>query len=479
MALAWMCSAVAGRSLFGHRLHFSAFVVDHRARTGSTEEALRVCRRLEAMSQCPKLTNSLTKQQDLPHEMLSLSRETEPFARSGFETRARRNRYQVLGSACAREGVNNLLTGHHNDDQAETILLRILRGVSSAEYVGMKRRANIPECHGLYGVAESGSPCQIGVSDMMVEAGGVKVGRPLLQLSKSDLREICVRQGIEWEEDRTNVDATLTPRNAIRKLLQGDRLPRALRKDSLLALWCRAEHMLLSSNFDWNGVHTHFSAELGCVLAKFPSRRRQDVLLILGCAVTSLTQPVGKVWARTDWNRTAFTANGVLFRHLAPNDKLCHFPEAASGEAWLISREPPRTCLSTQLTVHENLDMFSDGGGWSSWHLWDGRYWIRVKGNSKQQYWVRHFQASDTAYLKKIFNSKKSVGPPKILQTMPVIIGLCAGDLQPLAFPSLRPRRTLVPLLDSSVQREHAKLDWQINYRHITCLSRSSMPGVT
>ena len=65
--------------------------------------------------------------------------------RSGTEAAARKARYAALGAMCAEHGVNLLLTAHHQDDQAETVLLQLLRGSGTAGLSGMDAANTAPE----------------------------------------------------------------------------------------------------------------------------------------------------------------------------------------------------------------------------------------------------------------------------------------------------------------------------------------------
>jgi tRNA(Ile)-lysidine synthase len=56
------------------------------------------------------------------------------------ETEAREARYRWLRAECARLGAHGIFTAHHADDQAETVLMRVLRGSGPAGLAGMARR---------------------------------------------------------------------------------------------------------------------------------------------------------------------------------------------------------------------------------------------------------------------------------------------------------------------------------------------------
>lgn len=114
--------------------------------------------------------------------------------RSGVEAAARKQRYAALGAMCRAHGVGLLLTAHHLDDQAETVLLQLLRGSGPAGLSGMDAANRAP---GLLG------------DDLLVMA------RPLLAVSRAELEAYAAAQQIAWVEDESNSDPRYA-RNALR-----------------------------------------------------------------------------------------------------------------------------------------------------------------------------------------------------------------------------------------------------------------------
>lgn len=93
------------------------------------------------------------------------------------EAAARRARYAAL--AAILEPGEVLLTAHHRRDQAETLLLQLLRGAGPAGLAAM------PEC----------APLAKG-----------RLVRPLLDVNPDDLRAYLLQRGVEWVEDSSNAD---------------------------------------------------------------------------------------------------------------------------------------------------------------------------------------------------------------------------------------------------------------------------------
>ncbi len=118
----------------------------------------------------------------------ALSRET----RESIEEAGRKARYAFLERVCTNVGADALAVAHHADDQAETILHRILRGT------GLSGLAGIPE------------------SRTLIEGSCVRLIRPLLGFRRSDCVAYLERRGIAFMHDETNDDVLAATRNRIR-----------------------------------------------------------------------------------------------------------------------------------------------------------------------------------------------------------------------------------------------------------------------
>jgi tRNA(Ile)-lysidine synthase len=114
--------------------------------------------------------------------------------KSGVEEAARIRRYAALGELCRAHQVRLLLTAHHEDDQAETVLLQLLRGSGVAGLSGMDV-ANI-------------APDLLGDAHLLM-------ARPLLSVSRVALASFVSKNGIAYVEDESNSDPRYA-RNALR-----------------------------------------------------------------------------------------------------------------------------------------------------------------------------------------------------------------------------------------------------------------------
>lgn len=110
-----------------------------------------------------------------------------------IEARARAGRYEALTELCAEHAIDDLLLAHHQNDQAETILLQLLRGSGVAGLSGMpKERINTIDGH------------------------SISLWRPLLDHSRADLEAYAKQHKLKWVEDPSNQSVAYR-RNAIRK----------------------------------------------------------------------------------------------------------------------------------------------------------------------------------------------------------------------------------------------------------------------
>ncbi|MGQ0586804.1 MAG: tRNA lysidine(34) synthetase TilS [Gammaproteobacteria bacterium] len=185
-------------------------VLLHRLRhAGLPVKALHVNHHLQpAANRWVEHCREVCTQLDVPIYILDVK--VDPNDPGGPEAAARGARYEAFQSVM-RPG-DCLATAHHQDDQAETVLLRLLRGAGVAGLAAMRSRAPF--------------------------AGGT-LWRPLLRHSRASLREYAERHALSWIEDPHNLD----PRYS-RSFLRNEIFPRfAQRWPQAIELLARtAEH---------------------------------------------------------------------------------------------------------------------------------------------------------------------------------------------------------------------------------------------
>ncbi|WP_404386037.1 tRNA lysidine(34) synthetase TilS [Caenispirillum salinarum] len=139
-----------------------ALTVDHGLRPAAAEEARTVGRWLAARG--------------IAHAILTNER---PAPSANIQAEARGLRYRLLLERCRAEGILHLLTGHHREDQAETLLLRLGRG------------------SGLRGLSAMAP---------VTEATEARLLRPLLDVPRASLSATCAAAGMDWVDDPSNRD---------------------------------------------------------------------------------------------------------------------------------------------------------------------------------------------------------------------------------------------------------------------------------
>ena len=156
-----------------------AATVDHGLRPEGAAEAAAVARL------CARL--------GVPHETLVWEGE-KPSVR--LQERAREARYDLLTAEARRVGVRAIVTAHHLDDQAETVLFRLLRGSGVAGLAGMTARTR---------------------------RGDIEIARPLLGLAKAELIAFCETRGLAYISDPSNENPRFA-RARLRRLMAGEGL---------------------------------------------------------------------------------------------------------------------------------------------------------------------------------------------------------------------------------------------------------------
>jgi tRNA(Ile)-lysidine synthase len=164
IALMWLAARWRRALARGPRL--IAVTVDHGLRAEAAAEARQVKR--------------LARSLNLPHRTLRW-RGAKP--KTGLPAAARAARYRLLVQAARANGATHVLTAHTRDDQAETLLMRMLRGSGIAGLAAMARES---------------------------ERDGLLLARPLLNVSKSQLIATLKKARISFADDPTNRDLNFT-----------------------------------------------------------------------------------------------------------------------------------------------------------------------------------------------------------------------------------------------------------------------------
>ncbi|MGJ5021961.1 tRNA lysidine(34) synthetase TilS [Bradyrhizobium oligotrophicum] len=164
MALMWL--AARWRAGLARGPHLVAVTVDHALRRDSAREA--------------RMVKEIARRLAIPHRTL---RWTDAKPDTGIPEAARLARYRLLARAARQARAGHVVTAHTRDDQAETVLMRLLRGSGIAGLAAM-------------------AP--------LSEREGVLLARPLLNVAKVRLVATLRSAGIPFADDPTNQDPAFT-----------------------------------------------------------------------------------------------------------------------------------------------------------------------------------------------------------------------------------------------------------------------------
>ena len=153
----------------------------------TVDHALRLESRAEA-----EMVAEICERLGVPHQILTARWDEKPA--TAIQERARAMRYRLLGQWAAKRGLKALLTAHHLDDQAETLLMRFARGAGIRGLAGMRSVARTP-------------------------GGNIMLLRPLLGWRRFELEAICEVSGLKPADDPSNADEQFE-RVRVRKALR-------------------------------------------------------------------------------------------------------------------------------------------------------------------------------------------------------------------------------------------------------------------
>lgn len=239
----------------------------------------------------------------LPFELTSVDVPAEAARRRWSTERAAHVlRHRAFRDAVIRVGATRIAVGHTLDDQAETVVLRFLRGA------GTRGLAGIWPSHGA-------------------------LIRPLLDVSRADVEQFLLSRSLSWREDATNRDVSI-PRNAVRhlvlpalKAVAGATLPERLSRQA--AGWQDDERWLTLS----------VASKLPSVLVRDPAGGWVLDLTRLAAVPDALRRRV-----RLEAARQMLPHGRVLLRQVETLECLAGLRPGAAGRLgpWVVRRDGPR-----------------------------------------------------------------------------------------------------------------------------------------
>lgn len=127
--------------------------------------------------------------------------DTEQYASShnvSIEMAARELRYDWFASLCKDNGYYGVAVAHNANDNAETLILNLLRGTGLRGVTGMQAESAVPVTR--------------------EDLAGARLLRPMLSFSRKQIEEYVAAKSLEYHDDRTNAE-TVYKRNRIRHLV--------------------------------------------------------------------------------------------------------------------------------------------------------------------------------------------------------------------------------------------------------------------
>lgn len=267
-----------------------AATVDHGLRPESRSEAEMVAAICERLS--------------IHHAILTV--DSEPPG-SNLQAWAREIRYDLLGQWAGERGIEAVATGHHLDDQAETLLMRMARGSGVGGLAAIQRRRPLGARQGRE----------------------ILLVRPLLDWRRAELARIVEKAGIESVEDPSNADERFD-RSRARALLEEVEWLDPDRLAAVAGHCSDAEQALdWASRREFERRQTREEAGISLDPGDLPSELKRRLLLRAIELMTGQTPPGPKLAAAMETLEAggATTLAGLKLE---------------SGATWRLSPAPPR-----------------------------------------------------------------------------------------------------------------------------------------
>ncbi len=171
--------------------------------------------------------------------------------RQGLEEAGRRARYAFLREAAEAFEADFVLTAHQADDQAETILMNLIKGAGAGGLAGIHPRRPLETSPNAPGRA-------------------VELLRPLLPFRRAELQAWLLERGLPWVEDDSNQD-----RRYLRNAVRHDLLPRLLNLNPrLVEALTRTSAIIRTEEDFWQNHLARLHSE--AVTEDGPTRLRLD-----------------------------------------------------------------------------------------------------------------------------------------------------------------------------------------------------------
>jgi tRNA(Ile)-lysidine synthase len=161
-----------------------------------------------------EFVRALAERLKLPVTIASADIRAESAAsRRGIEDVARGARYSLFRKVAVEHGYGHIATGHTMNDQAETFLMRLVRGAGLRGLAAMRPVSAVPGVDTESG--EEGAGEEQRAAGQTPERAAPLLLRPLLCLTREEVEEYCRERALEFRVDPSNLETNYT-RNKVR-----------------------------------------------------------------------------------------------------------------------------------------------------------------------------------------------------------------------------------------------------------------------
>ncbi len=201
-----------------------------------------------------------------------------PTRTSHFEADARKARMAWLLQIARDRKANAVAVGHTSDDQAETILQRILRGTGPRGLTGIPARRRLEE--------------------------GIALVRPLLKVSRAEVRSYLLQKGQPWREDSTNFDLSRT-----RSRIRHDLLPKLIQEYNPQVADALIQLGQLTKGWEKALRPRVARIERAATLYRDPETIQLDRSVIVACPLPLRSEVLRRAWRLAGWPERAMNAD--------------------------------------------------------------------------------------------------------------------------------------------------------------------------
>ncbi len=218
---------------------------------------------------------------------------------------ARAVRYAFLEEAAARVGANWIATGHTRDDQAETVLMNVLRGTGTDGLAGIPARSG-------------------------------RVVRPLLDVSRAEVEAYCAAQGLTPRRDPSNLESKAYTRNRVRLEL----LPQLAREYNPAV----ADALVRLSQVAGRDS-AYLEEQAAEALARVTVRRAAGAVVLDRAGLARLHPAIGRRVLRRALAEVRGTDAGITFEHI---EAACRAIEDAARSPFGMTLPAPACRLTVR-----------------------------------------------------------------------------------------------------------------------------------